>query len=79
MSENISVSKIYVMNSQVAKIEETLNEFYVDEHKIYLKLCKQNSEVNFKNKKLQDFNSSKKLGKSMLLVSKQFFICIMFN
>ena len=73
MSENISVSKIYVMNSQVAKIEETLNEFYVDEHKIYLKLCKQNSKVNFQSKNLQTFDSQNKMGKSMLCVSKNMF------
>ena len=73
MSENISVSKIYVMNSQVAKIEETLNEFYVDEHKIYLKLCKHNSKVNFQSKNLQTFDSQNKMGKSMLCVSKNMF------
>ena len=69
MSEKISLSIYNVMNSQAAKIDGTFNKFNFDEHKSYLKLCKQNSEVNFKNKKLKIFNSSKKMGKSMLLVS----------
>ena len=69
MSEQISLCKNDVKNSQVAKIEETLNEFNDDENRSYLKLCKQNSAVNFQSKKLQIFNSSNKMGKSMLLVS----------
>ena len=67
MSEKISLSINDVMNSQ--HFEKTLNEFNVDELRSYLMLCKQNSEVNFQSKKLQIFNSSNKMGKSMLLVS----------
>ena len=52
MSENISVSRIYVMDSPVAKIEETLNELKVDELRSYHKLCKQNSEIIFISKSL---------------------------
>ena len=63
MSEKITLSKNDVKNSQVAKIEETLNDFNVDENKNYLKLCKQNSEVNFQSKNLQTFDSSNKMGK----------------
>ena len=79
MSENISVSRIYVMNSQVAKIEETLNEFKVDELRNYLKLCKQNSRVNFIRKILQTSDSCNTMGKSMLCVSNNNFIYKMFK
>ena len=73
MSEKITLSKNDVKNSQVAKIEETLNDFNVDENRNYLKLCKQNSEVNFQSKNLQTFDSQNKMGKSMLCVSKNMF------
>ena len=69
MSKKISISRNDVMNSQDAKIEEILNEFNVDEHRSYLMLCKQNSEVNFQSKNLQVFDSLNKMGKSMLCVS----------
>ena len=73
MSEKISLSKNYVKNSQVAKIKETLNEFKDDENRSYLKLCKENSEVNFQSKKLQIFNSSNEMGKSILCISNNTF------
>ena len=73
MSKKISISRNDVMNSKDAKIEEILNEFSVDEHRNYLKLCKRNSEVNFKSKNLQIFDSLNKMGKSMLCVSKNIF------
>ena len=73
MSEKISLSKNYVKNSQVAKIKEALNEFNDDKNRSYLKLCKQNSKVNFQSKKLQIFNSSNKMGKSILCISNNTF------
>ena len=79
MSKKISLSINDVMNSQVAKTEETLNEFNDDKNRSYLKLCKQNSEVNFQSKKLQIFNCSNKMGKSMFFVSNNIFIRKMFK
>ena len=73
MSEKISLSKNDVKNSQVAKIKETLNEFKDDENRSYLKLCKENSEVNFQSKNLQIFNSSNKMGKSILYIRNNTF------
>ena len=73
MSKKISISRNDVMNSQDAKIEEILNEFSVDEHRSYLKLCKQNSEVYFRCKNLQILDSFNKMGKSMVYVSRIIF------
>ena len=72
MSEKISLSRNDVTNSQVPNFEGNLNEFNVDEHRSYLKFCKQNSEVNFQSKNLQTFNSSNKMGKSMLSINNNF-------
>ena len=73
MSEKISLNRNDVINSKVAKIEGTLNEFNFDENRSYLKLCKQNSEVSLQSKNLQIFNCSNKMGKSMLLISNNIF------
>ena len=73
MSEKISFSRNDVKKSQVAKIEETLNEFKVDENRNCLKLCKQNSEVNFQCKDLQIFDSSNKIVKSILCINDNIF------
>ena len=73
MSKKISLSRSDVMNSKVAKIERTLYKFNFNKHRSYLKLCKQNSELNFQNKNLQVYDSSNKMGKSMLCDSNKIF------
>ena len=77
MSEKISLSINDVMNSQ--HFEKTLNDFNVDELRSYLKLCKQNSEVNFISKNLKTSDSCNTMGKSMLFVSNNIFIRKMFK
>ena len=56
---------------KVAKNQESLSIFNVDENKSFLKFCKQISEVNFKSKNLQISEASKKLGKWYLSVNNK--------
>ena len=56
-------SKNGVKINEVAKNQQSLSIFNVDEDKSFLKFCKQISEVNFKSKNLQISEASKNLGK----------------
>ena len=49
--------------NKIAKNQESLSIFNVDEDKSFLKFCMQISEVNFKRKNLQITEASKNLGK----------------
>ena len=73
MSAKINSSENDANENKTAKIQETFSIFNVDEHKHFLKFCKQTSEVNFKSKNLQTSNGSNKFGKSVLCVSNNTF------
>ena len=68
MSAEISSSRDDVKISKIAKIEENLNFFNVDDPKSFLYFCKQTSEVNFQSKNFQISSGINKLGKLMLYI-----------
>ena len=63
MFANFNSSKNGVKMNKIAKNQEILSVFNVDEDKSFLKFCKHISEINFKKKNLQTSEASKKLGK----------------
>ena len=74
MSAKISSSGSDVKNSKIAKVDENLKLFSINEHKSFMKFCKQVSEVNFQSKNLQTSDGSNKLGRSNLCLSKIFYV-----
>ena len=70
MSAKVSSSGNDVKDSEMANIVENLNISNVDDHKRFVKILKQISEVNFQNKNLQISNYPKKFGKLMLCVKR---------
>ena len=69
MCAKLNSSENGVKKNKIAKNQESLSIFYVDENKSFLKFCKQIAEVNFKRKKLQISEASKKLGKWYMSVN----------
>ena len=69
MSAKINSCENDANKNKTANIQETLSIFNVDEHKYFLKFCKQTSEDNFKSKYVQISDGSNKLGKSVFCVS----------
>ena len=69
MFAKFNSSKNGVKINEVAENQQSLSIFNVDEDKIFLKFCKQISEVNFKSKNLQISEASKNLGKWYLSVN----------
>ena len=69
MSAKISSSENDANKNKTANIQETFSIFNVDEHKSFLKFCKQISEVNFQSKVLKISDGSNKFGKSVFCVS----------
>ena len=63
MCAKLNSSENGLKKNKIAKNQESLSIFNVDEEKSFLKFCKQISEVSFKRKNLQIFEASKKLGK----------------
>ena len=63
MCAKLNSSENGVKKNKIAKNQESLSIFNVEEDKSFLKFCKQISEVNFISKNLQIFEASKKLGK----------------
>ena len=70
MFANFNSSKNGVKMNKIAKNQEILSVFNVDEDKSFLTFCKQISEVNFQSKNKRISEDSTKLGKSVLCVSK---------
>ena len=63
MFAKLNSSENRVKINKIAKNQESLSIFNVDEDKSFLKFCMQISEVNFKRKNLQFSETSKNLSK----------------
>ena len=70
MCAKLNSSENGVKKNKIAKNQESLNIFNVDEDKSFLTFCKQISEVNFQSRNIKISEYSTKLGKSVLCVSK---------
>ena len=73
MFEKIKLTGPRFKKNKIAKNQENLSIFNIDEHKSFPKFCKQNYEVKFKNKNLQISDGFNKFGKSMLCVTNSIF------
>ena len=69
MCAKLNSSENGVKKNKIAKNQESMSTFNVEEDKSFLKFCKQISEVNFKSKNLQISEASKNLGKWYLSVN----------
>lgn len=69
MSAKISSSGNDVKNSEIANIKENLKTSNFDDHKSFVKVWKQISEINFQKKSLRISSYPNKFGKFMFVLN----------